>query len=148
MTAPEPHEAMVEALLHTPLWIARVVFDKPVEEAARILHDRRPNGEWGAVPFSGAWTKRGVEIRRVRNGAAYLVSWHDLACYLIVAWPRDLTDVFDKASLIQRRMHEVSAIDWPRGVEDYYRILTKAGEADRLIRDRLIAGLDEQLALL
>lgn len=139
------HEVLVEAVGHVSVWQMRPIVELTVTEAAHALRRAiQPTSMgWGDGRTVGQTRPRGFEIRPDYDSPSVLITWRELAAAVFIGWRPAFTDLHDHAHTARLRLDDAveHPVDWPRGVDDYYRISAGIAAADRWIHDEVMLNV-------
>lgn len=152
-------EHLAVAVEAVPMYVMRQIVDQadPADGLRRTIVPTYHG--WGNGRSYGQTRPKGYEIRLADNddvvtiGPTVLVTWPEIARAIVDAWQPTYSALHDHAHRALRRLDDAceNPIDWPRGVDDYYRILRTIHSVDEWIKDELVATVgrsDTQLAFL
>lgn len=181
---PDEYPALLEALSHLGVWRMRRLVGDPIGDATAAFRSDAMSSSagWAGGDWAGRTEKRGYVVtpidvwrrhldadvaagsppgRELRDGDV-LVTWREIVGAVRDGWRAEYTDLYDHAMVAHDRLELAcekyggAPIDWPRGVDDYYRLRGRLGAVDEWIKEQVMLNVcaadpvfaDEQLALL
>jgi hypothetical protein len=140
--APDEHEALLEAVRATGLHVMRGMAnaDRRATATEYLRRSVVPTAHgWGNGVWCGSTRPKGYWISHGYDQPGILVPWWRIAEVILPTWDPELIRLYDHARELEHKLHDAChANEWPRGGDDYYRILRGAHAADQHIRATML----------